>query len=267
MPLTANSDVMGRFHENAFNRIISEIMFQRPKLFNYATEGVIKNNRFCAPIKINSALEKMGVEKATRMDKLPIIGSDDASHGIEYSVQIRELKVDFTPESTIQLPPELGNLSAQQFALKGKVCAGLGCNQTIRFPFVFDGGIAPVGNVNITPITTGLTFFPTTLLKMHCFCLDLFAKAIIVRSDTHIQLKLVGIELQDIRPLGLENSIECYLHQMLDHAVFPKVKMAIDDLVFDAGSYFSIGLTPTSPALPYNPDVSNNALSIFLNLI
>ena len=101
---------------------------------------------------------------------------------------------------------------------------------------------------------------------MHCFELSLFAKAVVINDGNNLKLKLSGIELEDIKPLGLENSIECYLKQMLDQGVFSKMKIALEELSLNVGSYFNIGFTPTSTAVPYNPNVSNNYLSIFLNI-
>ena len=281
MALTDNSDLMGRFQESAFNTIISEVMLQNPKTFNYATAKVINTNRYCSPININSILNSMGVEKCTEVPKLSLIGSSNPSLGIDYCAQIKDLKVDFNPSSSIQLPPELGSLTLQQFALKGTICAGLGCNQIGlndwkgKDIFISDvkGMSRKLSNKNlktskskIKSIKKGLVFTPTQYLKMNCFCLSLYAKVVLLREGNQLKLKLVGIELENIAPLGLENSIECYLKQMLDNVVFPKLKIAVEDLVFNAGNYFSVSLAPTSAGLPHNPDISNNYLSIFLNL-
>ncbi len=281
MALTDNSDLMGRFQESAFNNILNEIMLQNPKTFNYATAKVIRTNRYCSPIIMNPILESMGVEKCTEVPKLPIIGSLDPNLGIDYCAQIKGLKVDFSPSSSIQLPPELGSLALQQFALKGTICAGLGCNQigigNWKEKDIFISDVRKVSkrlsgkkviakSTRLKGIKKGLVFTPMEYLRMNCFCLSLYAKVVLVREDSHLKLKLVGIEIEDIAPLGLENTIECYLKQMLDNSVFPKLKIAIEDLVFNAGSYFSVSLTPVSASLPHNPDISNNYLSIFLNI-
>jgi hypothetical protein len=104
------------------------------------------------------------------------------------------------------------------------------------------------------------------LSNMTCFCLSLYAKAILGRENNKLKLRLIGVEIEDITPLGLENMIECYLKQVLDEAVFPKLKIAVKDRVFSVGDYFRIGLTPISNALPNNPDVSKDHLSLFLNI-
>jgi hypothetical protein len=121
MTLTANSDVTGRFKETAFNKILHEVMIQNPKTFNYATSQIIKSNSYCSTIAVLPYLNSTGETICTEVDKMPIVGT--TSSGFYFCIQFKELKVDFNPSSVIQLPPELGNLVIQQFALKGKVCA------------------------------------------------------------------------------------------------------------------------------------------------
>lgn len=262
MALTSNSHIFARFHESAFNNIIHEIMVQRPKLFNYATARVAQYNGFCSPIEVNPVLEAMGVEKFTVVDKLPIAGLNDSTQGLDYCVQICELKLDFQPGNQIMLPPELGNLALQEFALKGKFCAGINCGGATKKIKVSQ----KLEDLKAKK-TSGIQIFPYETLDMMCFCLELFAKVIIVRESNYLKLKLTGIEVKDILPVGLENSIECYLKSVLDLVVFPKMKIALEDLVFNAGSYFSIGLTPISSGVPYNPNISDDYIKIFLNII
>jgi hypothetical protein len=277
MALTNNSPIFARFHESGFNTIINEMMLQRPKLFNYATDAVLRYNSLCSPIVIDPILDSMGIEKCTVVDKLPIIGLTGASDGIDFCAQIAELKIDFQPSNQIQLPPELGSLTLQEFSLKGRFCAGISCGGVIRsvkpnrrledLKTVKENSSRKSDDLKDVQ-GTGLIFRPFfETLNMMCFCLDLFAKVVLVRENSFLKLKLVGIELQDISPLGLENSMECYLKQVLDSVIFPKMKLALSDLVFNAGSYFSIGLSPISAAIPSNPNISNDNISLFINLI
>lgn len=260
MALTSNSDIYGGFNESAFNTIIREVMEQRPQMFNYATENVVKFNSFCSPIKVNPILDSMGIQKSTVVPKMPIVGSTNSTEGIDFCIQLKEFKIDFQPSNQIILPVELGSLALQEFSLKGGVCAGINC-----------GGFSPKKSIkDLKDLKKdkqiGLQFHPIEKLNMMCFCLDLIAKVVLVRENNFLVLKLAGIEIVDIAPLGLENSIECYLKQMLNEVVFPKMKIAIQDMVFNAGSYFSVGMTPISTNVPYNPNISNDKLSVFLNL-
>ena len=46
---------------------------------------------------------------------------------IDFCVQLVNGAVDFHPGNVFPLPPELGVLAAQRFAIGARVCAGLGC--------------------------------------------------------------------------------------------------------------------------------------------
>jgi hypothetical protein len=290
MALTNFSDVTGIFPETVFNTIIEEVMMQRPSIFNYASKDLIKNNNYCSPINVKPVLKTMGIDLCTEISKIPIPGSNNPNSGLDFCVQLKELKVDFNPTNTITLPPELGSLAIQQFALKGTVCAGLSCGKQLKFiGGLFDSvkskdaitvptkirdrklpikniGIKNIKDIKDFEISTGLNFNPFNQARLSCFCLSFFAKLTIVNENGFLKMKLLGIEIQDITPLGLENSIECYLKHLLDDVVFPKVKLAIQDLSFNVQDYFTIGLTPTSAQVPYNPNVSNDKISVFFNI-
>lgn len=95
-------------------------MLQRPKVFNYATQSVLGHNSLCSPIAVNPILETMGIETCTIVDRLPIVGLNDPSQGVDFCAQVTELKIDFQPSNQITLPPELTSLGVQEFSLKGR---------------------------------------------------------------------------------------------------------------------------------------------------
>lgn len=132
MALTSNCDALVRLNESAFNNIIREIMLQRPAMFNYATNQLISSNTFCSAIAMNPILANMNVQRVTEVDPLPIVGAPSGSGGVNYCMQIKDLKIDFNPGNQITLPPELGTLGSQEIGLKGTVCAGLSCNDVIH---------------------------------------------------------------------------------------------------------------------------------------
>ncbi len=283
MSLTSNSDIAARINESAFNTIFQQFMLQTPETFNYASKKVIDNNRMCSPVNVDPVLDSMGINKITEVPPLPLFGADPLLNiGVEYCVQLKDFKVDFNPTSEIQLPSELGGLAVQQFALKGTVCAGLGSSKigvrttkSDSFPFLYmkasrAGTKAKKAAVKKKPTRaqglSSYTFLPIEYLNMSCFTLSLYAKVVLARERNFLKLKLVGIELEDIAPLGLENSIEYYLMQVLDHVVFPKLKMDISDLAFVKEGYFNIGLTPRSSAVPHNPSITNDYFSLYLNI-
>jgi hypothetical protein len=260
MSLTSNCDALARLNESAFNNIIREIMLQRPALFNYATKSLIASGTFCAPIAVNPVLANMNIAKATEVDPLPVIGAPAGTPGVNYCMQIRELRIDFHPGNAIALPPELSTLGSQEVALKGTVCAGIACNDRIR---VRDMELAGVVRRDLA---RGLHFSDYLRGGLLSFCLSFYAKVRVVQVNGFLVLKVTGIEIQDIAPLGLENMIECYLKQVLSLSVLPKMKIALSKLIFDVESYFTVGVTPVSATVPVNPDVASDNLSVLIDL-
>jgi len=53
---------------------------------------------------------------------------------------------------------------------------------------------------------------------------------------------------------------------MLIMGVLPKVKLALDSLIFSVGKVLTIGSTPISPAVPFNPAVENDQIKAFITL-
>ncbi len=273
MPLTSNCDALVRLNESAFNNVIREVMLQRPSLVNFATKELIASDTFCVKIAMNPVLEGMNIPKVTEVDPFPIAGAPSGTPGMNYCMQVRELKIDFTPGNQFSLPPELNSLSSQEIGLKGTVCAGVSCRDVIRVGEIVNTA-ATVGIANTGAAAAATTRIPDRGLRfrdyfpknMHCFCLSFFAKVKILQANGFLKMKVTGIEIQDLEPTGLENAIECYIKQVLDYAVLPKMKMAVSDLVFNAKSYFTLGLAPVSTQIPNNPDVSNNELSVFIKL-
>lgn len=264
MPLTQHSHVFGQVNESAFNRILREVRLQRPEIFNYATARVAATNSFCTPIEIDSVLQTRNPQRFTEMDKIPIAGSSDPSQGLDYCLQLKDLILDFSPVNSITLPAELGSLNLQEFAIKATICAGISCGQQmIQIPMP---EAILTGKIKSKAITKGLRFFPMRRLQMQCFCLSVYLKAVLVQEQGFLKLKLSGIEIEDIAPLGLENAIECYLKNVLDLSVFPKLKIALSDLIFDVQGYLTIQPTPIGGSVPNNPKIENNSVSIYLNI-
>lgn len=264
MALTDNSHVAARINESAFNNIITTFISQRPATFNYATKTIIQSGQSCSPINVHPALEsKEGFEKWTELKPIALPLTDDEY--IDYCVQLSELKIDFEPANSIDLPPELGELEEQEISLLGKACAGVACGQMFRkidLPDI-EREIDRFKGADFN----GIIKFPgITRLKIHCFCLELIAKLKVKRDNTHLSLDISGIELRDIKPDGLENSIECIIMKIIEHGVLPQLKIELSALSFGVQDYFSIAPTPTSQAVPFNPSIKDNNLNIFLNI-
>src|SRR5262249_13776037 len=132
MALTDESDIFCGIHEDGFNLLVRHLMRQRPPLFNYGTayfaQGIQKKQVLCS--RIEAAKDYQG-PLITVEDPLPIIGCP-LPLGLDWCFQLGELAIDFHPGNAIALPPELGVLGEQKFALKAKACFGLACPEDRR---------------------------------------------------------------------------------------------------------------------------------------
>ena len=125
MAFTDHCDVFGSFHEEGFNRIIDHIRFQRPSMFNYATQAIADNPALlCQPIVAHPRLNQHGNPLVTIIDPLPLPG---ANFALNFSVQLVDVKIDFHPANVVTLPAELSPLGVQRFVISLRVCAGIGC--------------------------------------------------------------------------------------------------------------------------------------------
>jgi hypothetical protein len=125
MAFTDHCDVFGSFHEDGFNRIVDHVRFQRPSMFNYATQAIADNPALlCQPIVAHPRLNAHGNPLVTIIDPLDLPGTNFA---LNFSVQLVDVKIDFHPPNVVTLPPELAPLPVQRLAIGLRVCAGIGC--------------------------------------------------------------------------------------------------------------------------------------------
>lgn len=121
--------------------------------------------------------------------------------------------------------------------------------------------------------------FPLPIRKLECFCLELFGVGHSEfqgpKGDQRLLLRLDGVELVDIAPKGLENSLECYLQLLVDRVVLPAVSDVVSELAFrlnelpplpDSGTSLGSIQISASTAVAHNPAVEDNLLKLFLNL-
>jgi hypothetical protein len=117
-----------------------------------------------------------------------------------------------------------------------------------------------------------------------CTCLELFAVAHVewgkIGSDKRQWLKprLDGIEIVDLQPNTLEDSIECFLKTTLRLGILPRLVVPMETLILDitamlekqgatVGQQISLRPTPVSPQLPNNPAIEADQLKAFINLV
>lgn len=304
MAFTDQSDLFASFHEDGFNRIIEHVRLQRPSLFNYATAAVAKNPKLvCTNIKAHPVLfdPKRNNPLFTIVDPLPIPGTNVA---VNFVVQMSDLQIDFHPGKLFALPPELAPLAPQRLAIKLTVCGGIGCpgdddlNQFIPPPKVPDPKDPTRPNASGNDFNS--TFFNPTRAnpdqpksdqpkpdpvvlptrKLNCFCLSAFVtggvKIVEYSGRPYLEPFLDGFEIVDIKPEGLENSLECLIKLMMKLVVLPGLRILLERAplnltkgatdFFPAPTNITISAQPTSAALPNNPAIEDDQLKVFVNV-
>lgn len=276
MSLTEHCDVFGALHERGINRIIEHVMRQRPSLFNYGTAlFVARPELLCHRITPHPEVVRRHNPLITVEDPLPIPGTD-GQFGMDFCAQITRINVDFHPSNIISLPSELGPLPAQRAAFSAEFCVGLVCPDKRIVERLGDALAATSDKQDIRGEKPDNTPRPPVRPlpgeKVECFCLSVFA----VLHIDHIQsngtsflvLRLDGIEIVDITPVGLENALECYVATILRLGLLPKMRFALDTMIFELGDFLtvSVGLTPISSAVPNNPAIEQDQLKVFTEL-
>ena len=127
MSFTDQCDVIGAVHEDGFNLVVGHLMCKRPSLFNYATQALTAHpQRLCERAEAAQEVTDAGNPLVDVVDPIPIIGAA-VPISLNWCLQFRRVAVDFHPGNAIALPPELGALPEQRFALELQACAGIQC--------------------------------------------------------------------------------------------------------------------------------------------
>ena len=273
MAFTDHCDIFASFHEDGFNRIVSHIQRQRPSLFNYATEALARDpRRLCQVVQPHPIVGIRANPIATIVDLLPVPGTD---FGLDFCVQVRDLKIDFHPGNSIALPPELHPLNPQRFALSIRVCAGIACPPTelldrlIPPPDTSPGATRP----NDAKDAPRPSLRPLPFRELNCFCLEAFATAGVritfYGGKPYLEPFLEGFEIVDIEPKGLENAIECYIATVLRLSVLPGLRVLLEmtplDIIKDK-VHLSLAPMPPGPQLPNNPAIEDDLLKAFMKV-
>jgi hypothetical protein len=272
MAFTDNCDLFASFHEDGFNRLISHAMRQRPSLFNYATASIVQNPQFlCEVIEPHPVVSKRGNPFVTVEQPLPIVGSNFA---LEFAVQLRKLTIDFHPGDEFQLPPELAPLQSQRMGIKLRFCAGLGCPPDE----IIDRLIPPPTNPDARPNPTGAgptgneQVRPLPFRRLLCFCLDVYVTGgVAIKSywgKPWLEPFLTGVEIVDVSPQKLEQSLECYIKLLLKLVILPKLRLILDSISFNIGQLATVTIVPApiSVAIPDNPAIEEDQLKAFVNV-
>ncbi len=287
MALTINSDFYVAIQDAGINRVVKHVMQQRPSIFNYGTLAVFRNPELlCEKIDVANEVLQAGNPLITVLDPLPVIGTN---LGLNYCVQLTKGEIDFHPGDIISLPPELNPLANQRLSIHFQVCAGMGCpTGRIPLPGKFTTSVLTAARLSASRVSPSsniplpgkgevglpnneVVVVPTS--KLECFCLDLFATAEAkitgAAGNQTILPTIDGIEIVDLKPEGLENSIECYALLALNKGIIPPLATSMSTLAFgiinlpeNMGNLQVSGST----TVPNNPAIEQNQLKAFINL-
>ena len=269
MAFTDNSDIYAAVHEDGVNRVIQHIERQRPSLFNYGTPGIRQNpGLLCEKVDVHPVVIERGNPIVGAAPYLPVIGS--GGYVLDYCVQITTAEIDFSPGSLFNLPPQLSPpLGEQRFAFHGAMCAGLGCP---RRELVDELRPLPPPSVNAAGIPFDPRQVPIPFGELECFCLDAFIVGGFdftgPSGDQHLLGSLEGLELVDMTPEGLENSLECYLRLVIQLSLLPRLSIPTIKFVKDLLGLVAVTIepTPSPPTVANNPALEEDQLKIFLDL-
>lgn len=263
MSFTDKCDLFGSVHEDGINLIVRHLMRQRPSLFNYGTDYISKHpSMFCQKIDATPDVYKHGNPLITVVEPLPVIGTNGA-YGLDFIIQLNEMQIDFHKGNIFEIPPELNPpLPTQHFAIKLRLCGGIGCPE--QFP---DTGSFPDKEQRDRNQENGriIVLHPS---KLDCFCIDLYLVGHFEisgnPSNQYFSLKLDGFEIVDIKPEALENSLECYVKSLLRLVVLPKLSFPIKNAIFNILDTVTLFAIAPSSDVPNNPSIEDDQLKIFV---
>ena len=282
MGYTDKCDIFASFHEEGFNRIIGHVRRQRPSLFNYATADVAKNQGLlCKEIEAHPIVSLRNNPQVTIVAPLPIPGTN---YGVNFAVQLVDLRIDFHPGDEFALPAELNPpLKPQRLAIKLTLCGGIGCP-----PAEIVGQFIPPQKGTAKPGETrpnepdrpreSVPIIPLPTRQLICFCLDAYAtggiRIVSYNSKPYLEPFIDGFEIVDIKPVGLENSLECYISLMLKLVVLPGLRILLQHAplnltqgatdLFPQPTNVILSPMPVSAALPNNPAIEEDLLKVFI---
>lgn len=275
MAFTDHCDVFASLHETGINRVVRHIMLQRPSLFNYGTRLFARQpDLLCERIERHPEVDDRGNPLLSVEDPLPVPGTNGL-YGFDFCVQIVKLEIDFHPGNVFALPPELNPpLQPQRLALRLTVCAAIVCPDDRGLEDIVKDLEAQAEDDERKEDKDRPRLPPKPLPrgKPACFCIDVFGVAQVTfegpSGDERVSIKLMGLEIVDVRPDGLETSLECFLATVLRLVVLPKTRIPLDFLLLEFGKYGSLSLAPTpiSADVPFNPSIEDDQLAVRLDL-
>lgn len=247
MALTQNCSIFAALGEAGINTAILDLMAQRPALFNYGTSAFLQPTQaFCNPIPAVPDVRKYHnpLFSLLQLPSLGPFGSQDICF------QITAVKIDFYPNNSIALPPDLiPVMQPQRFALQASLSVGLLCPSPNQPPHLdcFSVSFFAVGEAGITGTA----------------------------SSQILAAKLDQLEVTGISPQGLENIIECLLTELFNAKILPLLSFHIQAITQTFANLLknptltgsvTVNAIPqgaTTP-IPHNPAIQADQIQVFL---
>lgn len=286
MAFTDHSDLYGAVHEEGINRVVRHLMRLRPSLFNYGTEFVARNpHLLCHPVETDPLVLARNNPLLTIEAPLPVLGTNGLIN-LNYCVQLVDARIDFHQRNVIDLPREIDDIPPQHFALTAQACVGLGCPdprlaalleqamETVFDVISVEGllqGDKPEFGLSTHVAAGNRTFNPITVpvKSLKCFCLSVFALCHVETRKLGNQFifvpKLDQLEIVDLRPQEMEDMIECYVSQVIRLGLLPRIRIALEKIVFDQLKIVNIAVKPAA-GVANNPAIEDDQLKVFIDM-
>jgi hypothetical protein len=257
--LTDNCDVYVAVHEAGLNQVLKHVTRQRPSMVNIGSPAVVANPRLaCAEVDAHPVVIQRGNPLIGVGPDVPVLLT---SYLMEYVVQLTALQVDFSPGDVFALPGEIDPLGDQRFAVRVKVCGGLGCPSGEAFDRLVFGQRGDRGQKDLLPFRA-----------VECLCVEGFGTGGVdfvgPNGDQRIRGRLDALEIVDIGPAGLEEAIECYIETAIRLGLLPRLGVPVVQLTEDLIGLARVTVepTPNSPAVPNNPALEDDQIKVLLDL-
>jgi hypothetical protein len=264
MTLTLACDVFAAVQDAGIDRLVRHVFRQRPSLVNYASAGLARQpEKLCRPVDAHPIVAIRGNPFVTELAPLPVALTNGA-YAVDYSLQLTAVQLDVHPADVFTLPSELSPpLREQRLAVHAAACFGFSCP-----PREIVDRLPPPGGDDGPPREPAV--IPAGDLL--CSCVDIFAvlgaDLVGPRGGQHVAGTFDGLEIVDLGPTELEDSIECYIGLVVKLGVLPRLRtplIAIPPL--PVGELFTVDVEPTpSSVVPNNPALEENQLKIFLDV-
>ena len=264
MPFTEHSDIYVAVHDAGINRVVRHVVRQRPSLVNLGTAALVRQpERLCREIDAHPVVSLRRNPLVGEVAPLPVALTPFT---LGWGVQVSALELDVHPGDVVTLPPQLQPpLGEQRLALHGGVCFGFGCP-----PDGLVDDLPPgLGTVDPTHGRRASSMIPSR--ELLCTCLDLSTTLgldfVGPQGSQRLRATLGGLELVDLGPESLENSIECYAELVLRLGLLPRLEVPVIQFSNVSGALsLAVEPTATSGALPHNPALEDDQAKVFLDL-